>query len=174
MEAGRTNVCYLDPVATEFEEAENKTLSVRLGDGTVHERVKVYHAFPLSDPDEYIVLRRGTTALEQEEIGVVRDLQELRPKARELVRRELTKRYFIHIISRIRRIRREFGHLYWDVDTDKGQREFAISTSDQNNVQAFGDKTRIIVDVDMNRYEIPDIEQLDTSSRNVFDRYIFW
>jgi len=166
------HVNFLHPDRLRFKRMEYGGLSLEL-DGEVHEHLRVYLVFPLSRPDEYIAIRIGDSELEQREIGQIRYLRELAPEDRALIAEELQKRYFIHTIEKIDSIREDMGYFYWSVETDKGAREFPVPISTKY-VFRVGPTGRLVSDVDGNRYAIPDLDALDSHSRGVFSRYIYW
>ena len=165
---------YLGAGDIRFSRNDLQQLVAKMADGTVHVDVLVYRTRPISGPHRYISVRVGATQSEQREIGLIRNLDSLAPEQRRLVNEELAKRYFIHIITQIRVLREEFGYLYWEVDTDKGPRQFPTSRWDQGKLVNMGDGLHIITDVDGNRYEIPNVEKLDPDSRARFRRYVYW
>lgn len=126
--------------------------------------VKVVRAFPLSHPDHYICFLNE----KDEEIGVVKDPKELDGDSRRILEEELDKRYLGSVIRRIRSVRSEFGTSYWDVDTDRGRREFVVQGV-QENVIYLGKHHLVFVDVDGNRFEIPDYSRLDKKSLSLLE-----
>jgi ATP-binding cassette subfamily B protein len=139
-----------------------------------HDHVHAYRCFPVSHPSEFIALWTGSSALEHHEIGMIRRLKELAPSSLLAVQHELAKRYFIHYVHKINSIVEELGFLSWDVDTDKGRMQFMTRRWDRYTVAEGGPNGRIIVDVDYNRYEIEDLTALDSNSRSIFFKYIYW
>jgi len=168
---------YLNPAKLQIMEHDDGLRVVVNGD-EIYDHVLAYACFPISNPRRYISLRVGVRALDQKEIGVIRNLDQFSDDQRRLVRNALSKRYFLHTIATIYKIREEFGYLYWDVETDKGRREFPVHRWDQNRIREFdgpnGEVGWTIIDADKNRYEIPDIRQLDNTSRSVFYAKIHW
>jgi len=165
---------YLGPGDVHFSRNALGQLRAVLADGTTHDDVLVYRTRPISDPSRFISIRVGVTQSEQREIGLIRNLAALAPEQSRLLKEELAKRYFIHIVTQIRSMREEFGYLYWDCDTDKGRREFPTARWDQSKVVHADENCHIITDVDGNRYEIRNLSQLDPDSRSRFLRYIYW
>lgn len=165
-------VNMLDPDKVHFERMQYGGLSLKL-DGEVYEHLRVYRVFPLSRPDEYIAIRIGNTELEQREIGQIRDINSLDPENRALVAEELQKRYFIHTVEEIISIREEMGYFYWAVETDKGRMEFPVPIMSKY-ISLIGPRGRLVLDVDGNRYGIPDLDALSPHSRAIFNRYIYW
>ena len=143
-------------------------------DGEEYDHVHAYRCFPVSHPSEFIALWTGASALEHHQVGVIRRLKELAPSSLLAVEHELAKRYFIHYIGKINSIIEELGFLSWDVETDKGHMEFMTRRWDRYTVAEGGPNGRIILDVDYNRYEIENLDDLDEESRAIFAKYIYW
>ena len=165
---------YLSPSDVRFWRNDLDQLCARVAEDGDHVDVLVFRTRPITDPNRYVSLRVGARPSEQREIGIIRNLDALAPDQRRLVREELTKRYFIHLITRIRAIREELGFLYWTCDTDKGERQFALPRWDQRSVFRAAKGVWVITDTDGTRYEIPALKQLDAASRALFRRYIYW
>jgi ABC-type multidrug transport system ATPase subunit len=141
--------------------------------GEVHRGVFAVNLFPATNPDDYISLRIWNREGGEEEIGIVRRLAEWSPEAQALVRGALEKRYWLQTITGVDQIRLELGHLTLAVRTDHGPRKFTMRWS-QSQVQDFGERGKVLLDLDDNRYLVPDVEALPTSERDVFQRYVYW
>lgn len=122
-------------------------------------RIKIVRAAPLSHPDQYI----SFIDAKDEEICMIDSMDQVDESARALIREELDRRYLTALIQRVTSIRNEFGTSYWDVETDRGQREFVVQNVAEN-AQWLGDHRLLIVDVDGNRFEIADLTTLDKRS----------
>ncbi len=122
-------------------------------------KIKVVRAAPLSQPDNYISFLDG----KDEEICMVDDLGELGEETRAIIVEELDRRYLTSTIQEVRSVRNEFGTSYWDVLTDRGEREFVVQNVAEN-AQWLGDHRLLLVDVDGNRFEIPNLGALDKKS----------
>ena len=167
------HIRYLDAKRVHVHTLEQGGMHVTYK-GEDFEHVRAYRCFPISRPSEFIALWTGTSAIEHEEIGVIRRLKELSPGSRLALQHELVKRYFIHYISKIASIREDLGFLTWEVETDKGDMEFMTRRWDRDTVAEGGVNGRVIQDVDYNRYEIEDLDELDPTSRATFLKYIYW
>jgi hypothetical protein len=44
----------------------------------------------------------------------------------------------------------------------------------QSQVQDFGDRGKVLVDVDDNRFLVPDVQALLPRERDLFQRYVYW
>jgi hypothetical protein len=153
---------YLEPKDTIFQTAPDGTLRVLTPD-RCGLQVQVLRAFPLSYPEEHIVLRDGGGG----ELGMLRDLRDLQGPARDLLREELRRRYFLPVITQIYDIAERFGSSVWDLQTDRGR--CTVTTRQMNESVAELEAGRyIITDVDGNRYEIKDLTTLDADTRARF------
>ena len=122
-------------------------------------RVKVVRAAPLSHPDRYICLLDA----KDEEICMVDSLRDLDAEARAIVAEELDRRYLTSTVLKVKSVRNEFGTSYWDVETNRGEREFVVQNAAEN-AQWLGEHRLLLIDVDGNRFEIPDLGGLDKKS----------
>lgn len=164
---------YLDPKQVHIYAKDEGDMRVVYKDEE-YDHVRAYRCFPVSRPSEFIALWTGDSALEHHEIGMIRRLKELAPSSRLAVEHELAKRYFIHYVQKIASIKEDIGFLTWQVETDKGPIEFMSKRWDRNTVVEGGENGRIIFDVDKNRYEIEDLDELDPSSKAIFLKHIYW
>jgi hypothetical protein len=121
--------------------------------------VQAVRAAPLSDPDRYISLLDGNG----EEICLVRDPAELDEVSRQILREELNRRYMTAIVERIHSLQNELGVSYFDVQTNRGRREFVLQNI-QEDIRQLGERRILLLDVDGNRFEIPDLDALDKRS----------
>jgi len=130
-------------------------------------RVQVARAFPLSDPDHYIGLRDK----DDKDIGLLETLDGLDADSRARVDEELYRRYFLPKIVRVNDVKEEFGMTTWDVETDKGHRNFVIRNL-RDAVQELSATRVLVTDSDGNRYEFPDVRKLDDKSFAVMQRVL--
>ena len=84
---------------------------------------------------------------------------------------EIDKRYFIPKIERIIEAKKEFGAVYWDVDTDRGNRQFIVRGI-RDSIHEIESGRYMVNDVDGNRFEVPQISGLDTRSQAIWDRVV--
>jgi hypothetical protein len=130
-------------------------------------KVKVVRAAPLSHPDRYVSFLDG----KDEEICMVDDLKELDAQTRGMVAEELDRRYLTAVVESIHSMRNEFGTSYWDVATSRGRREFVVQNVAEN-AQWLGPRRLLLVDVDGNRFEFPDLDLLDKRSLGFVDEVL--
>ncbi len=127
-------------------------------------RVKIVRAAPLTQPDRYFCFLDA----KDEVICMVTQLEELHSSCHPLIHEELSRRYLMAQIQKIHSIQNEYGVTYWDVDTDRGRREF-VAKSVSENAQWLNDRRLIIFDVDGNRFEVVDMTTLDRRSHGLLE-----
>jgi hypothetical protein len=140
------------------------TLRVTVGDRYSYLQAKLYQSAPLSAPGRYLSLLSG----KGEEIALVPSFDDLTPASREVAQAELRRRYLTATVQAIRGLRTEFGVTYWTVDTDRGTRDFVVQNLSESCVW-ISDRHLLLIDVDGNRFEIPDRQALDSISRARLD-----
>jgi hypothetical protein len=172
-EPPRVRIEFLDPEAIRFERTDHGSLRMTIADGKSIDHVLVYRTHPLSMPREYIAVRVGRSELEQKELGIIRDMADLRAEDCDLIEDELQKRYFIHTVTSIISVREEMGYFYWIVETDKGRREFPVPIRPRH-IKYVRPRGRVIIDIDGNRYGIRDLAALDPVSQAMYHRHIYW
>jgi len=159
------DVHYIEPEKLTVFRNESKNLCVRVDGRGEWEKVVVKLAFPYSDPEHFVVLSQ-----EEEEIGIVRDLQEVDEQSRSLLKEMLSKRYHIPEIQRVLSIEEVHNATRWTVETDRGRRTFEVRNS--NNFRWLKDGTVVIIDVDANRFRISARSALDRDSQRLLDAYL--
>ena len=137
--------------------------------GELYKRIAVYRAFPLKYPNLYISLRQATE--KAEEIAIIQDLEEFSAEEQELINAQLRMRYFTPKISKINKIKEEFGYSYWDVKTDTALVKFVVRMGD-SSINRLSAGRYIINDIDGNRFEIEDSSKLSMNEQKQLDLYI--
>ena len=118
--------------------------------------------FPVSGLSEYITFLDS----DGEEKFILRKLDNMEPLQKELLLRCLEEYYRIPKITRL--ISRSEKHRIWlwNVETDRGNYTFEIINHIQS-MKMFYDKRILIKDGNDNRYEIPNIYELDKRSQKL-------
>ena len=152
---------YLDPQVMQFA-YEGQNLTLQLGEDCFP-RVSLRRSFPLSARNTYVVVRVPDPEHDDrfQELGVIADCRQLDEASYRAVSQELDLFYLVPMIRVIHSIREEFGFLYWDVETDRGPKDFTIRDSLIGHVRQVGPGRWLIIDINQTRYEIRDYEQLD-------------
>lgn len=135
-------------------------LRLTVGDDQSYTTVKPVWSAPLSHPGKHLALLDG----KGKEIALLPEPDALPADSLAAVQEELRRRYLTATITQIVNARVEFGATYWSVETDRGSRDF-VTQSLQENAIWFGDGHLLLIDVDGNRFELPDVSALDEPSR---------
>ena len=159
---------FLDPASVRlFRGPSGGARLVINGHDQSYLKVTVAHAFPVSDPNRYVGFLDG----QEKDIGMIEDIHKLDPESRRIAEEELESRYFTPKILRIIRLSHESDITYFEVETDRGRRDFSVRGHSENCTEVSPDRY-IIEDVDGSRFEIPDVKRLDGRSRALLSRII--
>lgn len=154
---------FLDLSKLHLEIAPDDTLRAVIAGDRCGRNVQALRAFPLSSPDEHIVLRDGAG----KELGVIERLSAVDEPRRALLQQSLNKYYFLPRITKINALKERYGTAIWDVETDRGP--IVISTSHLIDALTEMDNGLYILrDSEGNRYQFSDIEGMDETSRLIF------
>jgi hypothetical protein len=157
---------YIENDMARFTRKDLTIVDMDLSDGRRFENLEPHRLFPVSVKNQYITLldESGT------EQAVIRDVTTLPAEQREIIEDCLNEYYLIPKILKIRDFHERFDGLTLFTDTDKGEANIDIRIL----LKGFRmDGVRVLVrDINDNRYEIPDINRLDTMSRQILSRYL--
>ena len=160
----------LDPKKVRIYKDEFNRLKLEIeGDGEYPE-VRATMGFPLTNSDHFVSFIEVKDGKKDKEIGIIEDVRKLDSKSRKVLRSELKRAYFMPRITKINRLKETHGTMKFDVETDKGQREF--ETRYKEDIRKLPGGRVIIKDADGNRYEIKDYMKLDKRSVNLIDSEI--
>ena len=166
-EDDQTTVPKLDPSKLKLMAGEDHPLRMTIEGECSYPRVRVVAAFPLTSPGRDVCFLDG----KDNEIGEVESLSDFTAAQRRIVEAELAKRYYMPVITRLRSVKDEFGLSYWDVETDRGPREFVLRGSTEHVTQ-IDERRLMIVDIDGNRFELRDWDRLDAKSYGLVVRLL--
>ena len=150
-----------------------RNLNSNSNSNAIYRGVFAVNLFPATNPEDYISLRVWTRDGEQQEVGILRNLKEWPEEAQRLVRSALDRRYFLQTITGVDSLHVELGHLHGAVRTPHGPRRFTMRWS-QSQVQDFGERGKMLLDLDDNRFLVPDVQTLPPKERELFQRYVYW
>lgn len=157
---------YLEPAKLHFFRA-GSTLRLTIEAELSCLSVSVVRLFPLSEPQRYLSVRTS----DNKEVGVLRDAAELSAQGRQLVKEELERRYLVPAIQRVITVKERFGTLDWQVQTDRGERQFTTRNLRENMTQPSPNRY-LLTDVDGNRYDVLNLNALDAASRSHLMRHL--
>ena len=130
-------------------------------------RVYLCRQFPFDYLWEYI----SVLDEDQTEVGIIRSLELFEGEARELLKTELMRRYYAPVIKRIISVKERYGFSYWKVETEEGSVSFTLHDTFRSIIRA-GEHRLIFLDVNGNRFELPDTEALDRKSYKKIELYL--
>lgn len=159
-----TEVCFLNPKQVRIERGDFGDLMLTAG-GTTHREVRAARLFPLNRKDRYVEFRER----EGELIGILRRMDRLAPESRGVLSEQLDKIYFIPSVVRINDVREEYFVMHFDVETDRGPREFEVKGKE--NFRSLPGQRMMITDADTNRFMVH-YKRLDSRSRTLIEKYI--
>ncbi|HMO85572.1 MAG TPA: DUF1854 domain-containing protein, partial [Lacipirellulaceae bacterium] len=164
---------WIAPADAEIGPSSRGAMELAFMDGPIHRGVFAVNLFPATNPDDYISLRTWNRDGDEQEIGILRQLDQWPAAAQALVREALARRYYLQTIEGVDDIRLELGHLTLAVRTSHGPRRFTMRWA-QSQVQDFGERGKVLVDLDDNRYLVPDVQTLPPRDRELFQRFVYW
>jgi len=130
-------------------------------------RAQPARAFPISDPEHYIGFLDGAN----KDIGMIKDPSLLDEESRRVLDEELELRYFVPIVTKVNKVKMEFGTVYWSLETTRGPRDIVVRNL-RDNMQEVSATRVFVTDIEGNRFEFPDIRQLDPESLSIILRHL--
>ncbi len=167
-------VRFIDPRDVTIWRDRFGQLRLTLADGREFRDVHPALAFPISQANRMLVLRDADLA----EIGIFDDYLTVDDQSRVVLQEELKKAYFMPRIERILSVREQAGVITFEVVTDRGPRTIEVpQTHSRRRAVASAVLTlpggRVIIhDADANRYEIPNLADLDARSQALLDEFL--
>ena len=159
---------YVDKYTGKIEKTDIFLIRLTLKDGTVYDNLEPRMLFPYTNHTMYItLLDKG-----ENEIGLVRDLEELDKDSKQALLECFKEYYLIPKITKVIDCEDKFGTLKWTVDTDRGEIIFNIKNRHSDIKHLYGTPRIIIRDSNDNRYEISDVDALDPVSKRKLFSYL--
>ena len=169
-----TTARFLSPQTCRIHLGTHGAMHVTIAGERIYGGVYAVYAFPVAYPNGYVALMHNTgEGGKHIEVGIIRDLADFPADQAQLVREALARRYFVHTIRRLRDIGWKYGFVHVEADTDKGPVEFLMRWQHDRAVD-YGRRGKVLIDVDDNRYLIPDLEALSAGELTEFRRYVYW
>ena len=158
---------YIEYDMARFTRKDITLVDMELYDGRTFQNLEPRRLFPTSGLEKYITLldESGT------ERAIIRDLNTLPPLERKIIEGCLEEYYLIPRITKIVETKEKFGVITLQTETDRGPAKIEIRNL-LNGLKLIQNYRVLIRDGNDNRYEIPDINQLDRRSRQLLDNYI--
>lgn len=166
---------YITKANAVFERTKGGFVALDLTDADTKEtehydRIRVVRSFPFTDRNHYVSIR--TIDEKSKEIGMIFDMEkDITPETRAMLEEQMDIRYFTPIITKIHSIKDEYGHAYFDVETEQGPCKFVIYMN-SSSVVNLSDVRLLITDLDGNRFEIPDFTRLSAKELKMLDLFL--
>lgn len=161
-----SKLVFLEPKKLRFFK-HGATLRLTVEEDRSYPRVAVVRAFPLSDRNRFYSVRDSG----DNEIGVIVNPTDLSAENQNLIDGDLQRRYFIPSVKRIVSAKERFGTVEWTVETDRGLCHFTTQNL-RENVQRPAPGRIILNDVDGNRYDIRNLDELNRDSQELLFRHL--
>ena len=157
---------YINSDEFEFYVGKNGFLAAKCGDKE-YKRVILTRALPLSNEWKYI----SVSDVDKNEIGIIEDVKTFSSEQQKMIAEELSKRYFIPVITAIEKVQEKMGHFYFDVKIGDYKKSFTVK--DITKSVRYHGKGFDIIDVDGNRFRVMDYESVKGKARKKLDAYLF-
>ena len=130
-------------------------------------------SLPVREPMKFISVADN----ENNEIGIIRDIGELKSSQRDLVINELNTRYYSPEILEIISVKDKLGYVYLEMRVQNKNSNVYLKNCAvkdvSRNIRMLSYTSLIIFDVDGNRYIVSDLFKLDKKSLKQLDPYLF-
>jgi len=146
---------------------EGDQVFLRFGDGETKTPVKLVWVRPISARGAEV----SFIGPEKEELLMLSSLDALDPESRKIAEEEISRRYIFPRITRVVSATAFFGVRYWHVETDLGERRFALKNASKNAVWISQDHL-VLNDTLGCRYEVKPYSALDARSRQRIEKVI--
>ncbi len=167
MDTIKLSLEFLNPQECRFFRNNNGFLILSLNDEDKG-RVKLSRSYPFSKPTEYICVMD----LEDNEIGILRDIAELDEISEKEAKTELDTRYFCPTITEIKSIKEKMGHFHFETKIGDKEKNFTVKNITRN-IRFAGEDTLLIFDMDGNRFIMPEFSKTDIKSKRLLEPYLY-
>ena len=134
---------------------------------TYEGRAHLCREFPFELEWEFISVMNE----EQAEVGIIKSVSLFEGVGEELLRTELRRRYYAPVIDKILGVKERYGFSYWRVHTAEGNVNFTLHDTYRSIIRASHNRV-VLLDVNGNRFEIPDVQALDRKSYKKIELYL--
>lgn len=141
--------------------------------GENYPHIVLRRSLPIKEPMKYI----SVADHENNEIGIIRAVEEIKGGQKDIVINELDNRYYAPTVLEVLSVKDKMGYVYIElrVQNKNGKAHLKnCAVKDVNrNIRMLSESSLIIFDVDGNRYVVDDLEKLDKNSIKLLDPYLF-
>ena len=158
---------YIDNDMARFTRKDICLVDVELYDGRTFENLEPRRLFPTTGLEKYITLLDSAGV----ERAIIRDINTLPPQERKIIEECLNEYYLVPKISKIIDCREKYGVLNIQAETDRGETLIEIRNV-LNGIKLMYGIRVLLRDHNDNRYEIPDLRQLDKARRAMIELFL--
>ncbi len=153
---------YIEGPEIRLTENDKIFVDAEFYSGEKFTELELHRMFPITGLNRYIALMDS----EGNEIAVIRNIDDLTPDSRKVVKNCLNEYYMMPRITRFIEMSEKFKIWMWTAETDKGTCTFEIRNH-LTAIKPLYDGRVLIKDANDNRYEIPDVNKLDKRSQQM-------
>jgi len=170
---GQIDIGLIDINKANFYKTEGGFTGLRY-DGQEHRHITLRRTLPIGRPTEYISI----ADTKNNEIGIIKSINDLKGEQLDIVVTELDKRYYCPEILEVKSVKDKLGYVYMELllsikgESKKHTKNCAVKDVNRN-IRMLSDESLIIFDVDGNRYIIKDISKLDKNSLKRLEPFLF-
>ena len=164
---------WLTPDQAVVHLGTRNALHITIKNERIYNGVFALRCLPVRFPNQYISLRYTNAENREQEVGLIKDLTGWPIEAQTLIQASLQRRYLVHNITEVLDIEQFGNYLSFTVVADGREMEF-IQRWSYSTAQDYGSNGKVLVDVEENRYLIPDTTKLPNPGNGKFHRYIYW
>lgn len=150
---------YIEGSEIRLTENDKIFVDAEFYNGEKFTELELHRMFPITGLNKYIALLDS----EGNEIGVIRNVDDLMPESKTVVENCLKEYYMMPRITKFIKMSERFKIWMWTAETDKGVCTFEIRNH-LTAIKPLYDGRVLIKDANDNRYEIPDVNKLDKKS----------
>jgi len=146
---------------------EGDQVFLQFGDSEMKTAVKLVWVRPITARGSEI----SFIGPDKQEVLMISGLDALESKSRKVAEEEIARRYVFPRITRVISATASFGVRYWHVETDLGERHFALKNASKNAVW-LTDEHLVLNDTLGCRYQVTSYSSLDERSRDEIEKVI--
>ena len=161
------SIIILVPMYTKKKNKFLSLITTEDGEEKCYDRVFLHRAFPHELLWEYIAV----IGEDNKEVGLIYNIEDFDKDTVDLLKTEIIRKYYSPAISEIHSVKERYGFSYWKVTTEEGEISFTLHDTFRSIIHA-EEKRLVILDVDGNRFEIPNVDALDRKSYKKIELYL--
>ena len=131
-------------------------------------RVFLHRIFPFEKMWEYISVLDDSSS----EIGIINNIEDFDSETSQILRDELSRKYYVQKVKTIVSLKERYGFSYWKIITEENRNVNFTMQDTFRNIIRVGEDKAVLLDVDGNRFMIESIVALDRKSYKKIELYL--